>query len=58
MPVKHFGGELKFQNQQKRDSQLRLYCEDFNIPLLEIKYDVILDNSLASQILKFIEYEF
>lgn len=58
MPVKHFGGELRFQNQQKRDSQLRLYCEDFNIPLLEIKYDVILDNSLASQILKFIEYEF
>ena len=58
VPIKHFGGEIKFEYQQNRDSQLRLYCKDFNIPLLEIKYDAILDSNLASQILKFIEYEF
>lgn len=58
VPIEYFGGEIKFKYQQNRDSQLRLYCKDFNIPLLEIKYDAILDNNLALQILKFIEYEF
>ena len=35
VPVEHFGGELKFQWQQKRDNYVRNYCKD---KLLEIKF--------------------
>ena len=35
MPIEHFGGELKFQWQQKRDNYVIEYCKD---KLLEIKF--------------------
>lgn len=38
-PVEFFGGETKFKKQQKRDEELRQYCRENNIPLIEIKYD-------------------
>lgn len=38
IPVKHFGGEIKFEKQQLRDQELREFCNKFNIPLIEIKY--------------------
>lgn len=37
-PVKHFGGEQKFKDQQQRDTIKVDYCNDNNIPLLEIPY--------------------
>lgn len=39
IPVEHFGGELQFNKQQKRDQELRNYCKENNINLLEIRYD-------------------
>ena len=38
IPIEYFGGELKFIEQQKRDSDLRKTCEKANIHLLEISY--------------------
>ena len=37
-PVKHFGGESKFQKQQKNDNMKRKFCQEKKINLLEIKY--------------------
>ena len=37
-PVKHFGGENKFIQQQIRDQKVRAYCQSNNINLLEINY--------------------
>lgn len=37
-PVEHFGGEEKFQEQQKRDSPVREYCKKNKIRLIEIPY--------------------
>lgn len=34
-----FGGSFKFTRQQARDSELREYCKNNNINLIEIKYD-------------------
>lgn len=48
VPVKHFGGNLKFEQQTKRDSLLRNYCRDHNINLLEIKYDQTQDDIIKS----------
>lgn len=43
IPVERFGGTAKLIDQQLRDNELRNYCHDNNIDLLEIKYteDVI-----------------
>lgn len=40
IPVKYFGGELKFQKQQTRDEYLRTYCREHNIELIEIPYNM------------------
>lgn len=40
VPIKFFGGELKFQEQIYRDKKLSEYCIDNNIFLIEIKYDL------------------
>ena len=37
-PVLRFGGEIKFQQQKKRDQYVRDFCKDNNIKLLEISY--------------------
>ena len=37
-PIKLFGGEEKFIQQQERDMTLRLYCEQNKIKLIEIPY--------------------
>lgn len=38
MPVKHFGGELKFAQQIERDKYVRDYCNVKGISLIEIDY--------------------
>lgn len=38
-PIKHFGGEKRFSNQQEHDRRKRQYCIDNNICLLEIPYE-------------------
>ncbi len=52
-PIKHFGGEIKYYEQVKRDNDLRLYCETNNIKLLEIKYS---DKNIKEKVLKFLNY--
>lgn len=37
-PIKHFGGEKKFEKQQLRDQILREHCEENDIRLIEIPY--------------------
>ena len=37
-PVKWFGGEKKFKEQQERDMALRQYCKEHEIKLIEIPY--------------------
>lgn len=44
VPIEYFGGQLKFEQQQRRDQFIRDYCYDNNIRLIEIKYD---DNVLS-----------
>ena len=39
VPIEYFGGELRFEQQQKRDNYVRNYCKENNIKLLEISYD-------------------
>ena len=39
----YFGGELRFNQQQLRDSYVRMYCKNNNINLLEIEY-IDIDN--------------
>lgn len=39
IPVERFGGELQFNQQIRRDTDLRKYCSEHNINLLEIKYN-------------------
>jgi hypothetical protein len=37
-PVEYYGGKSKFVKQQARDENLRVYCKENNIKLLEIPY--------------------
>lgn len=46
IPVEHFGGKLQFEKQQKRDEELRDYCKENNINLLEIRYDENIEEKL------------
>lgn len=39
VPINVMGGQLQFKQQQARDEELRQYCIDNNIKLIEIKYD-------------------
>lgn len=43
-PVEFFGGEEQFQQQLERDERKRKYCNEKGINLLEIKYDIKLDD--------------
>lgn len=47
IPVEHFSGELKFQQQKKRDQYVRNYCIENNIQLLEIKYGTNIEDELG-----------
>lgn len=40
VPIKFFGGELKFQNQVHRDKILQEYSLNNNISFVEVKYDL------------------
>ena len=37
-PIEYWGGERSFKKQQKRDEELREYCKNKNITLIEIHY--------------------
>ena len=39
IPVEHFGGKIQFNKQIERDQNLRSYCKNNNIKLIEIKYN-------------------
>ena len=39
IPIKYFGGELKFEKQKLRDQYIRDYCNKNNVNLLEISYN-------------------
>lgn len=39
IPIEHFGGELRFDQQKKRDSYVRKYCTN-NIKLIEVPYQI------------------
>jgi hypothetical protein len=53
MPIKRFGGKSKFLKQQVRDEQLRTYCKQNNIKLLELPY-WLSDNEIKDKIKSFI----
>lgn len=56
VPVEYFGGKIKFEHQQERDINLRKYCSNNNISLLEIPYTENLEN-IENIIKNFINYE-
>lgn len=39
VPIIVMGGQIRFEQQQARDEELRQYCKDNNIKLIEIRYD-------------------
>lgn len=45
-PIDYFGGEEKFEIQQKHDQIKRDYCKKNNIKLLEIRYDEDIEEKL------------
>ena len=49
--IEHFSGELQFNIQKLRDQQLRDYCKENNVKLLEIKYS---DTNIEKQIKTFL----
>ena len=55
VPIKHFGGEIKFQNQIKRDTYIKEYCNQNNISLIEMKFNDSVDK-IKSIILNLIKY--
>lgn len=50
-PVHFYGGELKFEHQQKRDEYVRNYCKENNVILLEIAYNQDIKNKLDEKLL-------
>lgn len=42
-----FGGEEKFKQQKERDEDLKQFCKDLNIRLLEIKYNQDVDQTIS-----------
>ena len=50
IPIKYFGGELKFKNQQQRDVYVKQYCAQNNIKLIEIKYNENVGEVLDKQL--------
>ena len=49
MPIEYFGGKLAFNKQLRRDQEVRDYCKEFNINLIELRYD---DKDIKSTILQ------
>lgn len=56
IPVEHFGGKTKFQKQILRDTNVRNYCKENNITLIEIPYTMN-NKDIYDTILKQINYE-
>lgn len=50
IPIKHFGGELRFTQQTERDNILRNYCKINSIKLIEIKYNENVVEYLESEL--------
>ena len=46
--IEHFGGQIKFEQQQIRDTTLREYCSINNIQLLELKYNLSKEEIIKS----------
>ena len=46
IPIKYFGGEIQYKDQIQRDKNLRNYCKENNINLLEIHYDQNVEEKL------------
>ena len=40
VPIEYFGGQLRFEQQKRRDSFVREYCTNSNIKLVEIPYEL------------------
>ena len=40
IPIESFGGELKFNQQQRRDEYVKNYCKETGIELIEIPYTI------------------
>lgn len=51
IPQEHFGGKIKFEQQQNRDNFVRKYCKYNNICLLELKYDANIIDALDQDLL-------
>jgi hypothetical protein len=49
-PVYKFGGVTAFRNQQRRDVNLRTYCKQNNIKLIEIPYNHYVYNFLCENL--------
>ena len=47
VPIKYFGGEIKFIEQVNRDEYVRNYCKINNIKLIEIKYNENVEECLG-----------
>ena len=45
------GGQLQFERQQARDEELRQYCKNNNINLIEIKYDEDIEKILQERLM-------
>lgn len=52
-PIEHFGGELRFERQKQRDEDLRKYCKDNNLKLLEIPYTYS-ESEIKNKIIEFL----
>lgn len=50
IPIEYFGGELQFNKQLTRDNNLRLYCNNNNIQLIEIRFDQNVEEILNSKL--------
>lgn len=53
IPIEHFGGELRFKKQQQRDEDLRKYCKENNLQLLEIPYTYT-EQEIKDKIIEFL----
>lgn len=47
-PIKYFGGDVQFEKRTINDNIKRNFCQDNNIPLLEIKYDENIEEVLVN----------
>lgn len=48
IPIEYFGGQLRFEQQNKRDQCVRDYCQINNIKLIEISYKLKDHNDIIS----------